>query len=712
MNTYIAIDKKKLNINYLNYISYLPFATLAFFIPNITFSNMINPFVAVYLSVLIGYKKKGYKFYISSFFIFLGIVINNFNHMLIKNLSTFLILICINYYFTKRKIRPTIFNKATISFICVMLSHLLLLYMYNLNYFYLVVTMFDASLAFLFTLFLFQGISILDIKKIQQLKRLSTNEIISLTLFLCLVLYGMRFNYVGYINIQLAFFTFLILFISFNFGSAYSTLISFIFVFSCGIITNSISFNFGYMLLLSSALSGIYKNKNKYFNVLLFLSGILIMYFYFLVYNIDVISFEYVITSFFISSTLFLLLPENVYSITHNSLNNIIYGDNTYSPNYSNVELIEGKFNQQLKTFNNLSNFFKTQHTTLKNANNITSDCKQCNNLNLKLIESNYLLHKQYDYLSSNILKIINTVSNKYDYKHSIEKRLSIVFKENGILVKSICVFLNNNGKYEVIIKKSSFSNYIKTNNIDALINEVLPVNMQLTTNSKEILHYIQHYKYNVLYSVASLKKSENTFSGDTFSILESNDGDVTLTLCDGMGSGELANKYSTLTIELFEDFINASFDKKTAIELVNSMLLIREDSEFFSSLDACTINKYNGLLTTYKVGASSTYILRNNQVEAIQSKTLPIGILNNIEVEINDMQLLSGDIVIMMTDGVIDSNYTVSDKESWLSNKLCNCKLKTPQSIANFLIEETKKQYRGYAQDDCTILVSKIWTN
>ncbi len=692
MNT-LVLQKKKINIKNLNYLFYIPIGLLSFFITNISVLKTINPFISIYLSILLG-NKNSYKFYIGSFFIILGILINNTSVILLKNIFIFFLMQLINIYLIKTKYTLNVFNRAVTSSVCLLISNLLLIYIYNLGSFYLVNSLFEASLAFILTLVMYKGVLILDTNKLSYLKKITVNEGLSLVLFITTILLGMQSYTIGSLNIQFIFFTFLILIVSNNFGSSQSILVSFIYVFVTGILINSDVKTYGYMILLSSVLAGV--SKKRYFNILGYGIGILIMYLYYFIYNISVIPINVVLTNFIIGGIIFYILPENFINFSYSAINK----SKDFKSDY-----IEFRIKEQLNLINKLRDIFKNQYLFLK-SNKLDEEIST-SSLNLRLVSANYLLYQQYNYFKDNMENLI--MKDKYEYKHSLERKIVEHLKENSFLIENISVFLNQKGVYEVYIKKHNFSMLTKSNIITNLLNEIMPITMILLEEKDNTLHFVEKYKFNIINSIATLKKGQNELSGDTFSILQSDVGEVTLTLCDGMGSGDIANKHSTLTIELFEDLINSKFDKKVAIDILNSMLLIREDGEFFSSLDCTTINKYTGVLKTYKLGASATYILRNNKIETITSKSLPIGILNNIEIDISDMQLEKGDIVIMMTDGVVDSNYSVKDKENYLSKKLINCSKKTPQGIANYLIEETKKQTQGEVLDDCTILVSKI---
>ena len=65
-----------------------------------------------------------------------------------------------------------------------------------------------------------------------------------------------------------------------------------------------------------------------------------------------------------------------------------------------------------------------------------------------------------------------------------------------------------------------------------------------------------------------------------------------------------------------------------------------------------------------------------------------------------------------MLTDGALDSNYLVVDKEKWFMDELMKASSRNPQRIAEILFEKVRKVSKNNLRDDTTILVGKIWGN
>lgn len=68
-----------------------------------------------------------------------------------------------------------------------------------------------------------------------------------------------------------------------------------------------------------------------------------------------------------------------------------------------------------------------------------------------------------------------------------------------------------------------------------------------------------------------------------------------------------------------------------------------------------------------------------------------------------------SGDIVVMVTDGIIDSKEDIEKKELWLKDLLENIDTDNPQRIADIIIGEALDNGYGIAKDDMTVIVAKV---
>ncbi|MCX7749362.1 MAG: SpoIIE family protein phosphatase, partial [Clostridia bacterium] len=220
----------------------------------------------------------------------------------------------------------------------------------------------------------------------------------------------------------------------------------------------------------------------------------------------------------------------------------------------------------------------------------------------------------------------------------------------------------------------------------------------------------IRDRAYRVTTGIARLSKYDGMVSGDNYTFMSTGDGKYILALSDGMGSGQKAATQSRATISLLEQFMESGFDKDIAVKLINSIFVLKSSDETFSTIDLSVIDLFSGEVEFVKIGAVSTFIKRDDSVDLIKSVSLPVGILSNVELELVHKKVKSGDFIIMMTDGVVDSFKGYEDAEGELRALINGIRSRNPQEIADLIMDEAYKNCNSVPIDDMTVLVAKIW--
>ena len=174
------------------------------------------------------------------------------------------------------------------------------------------------------------------------------------------------------------------------------------------------------------------------------------------------------------------------------------------------------------------------------------------------------------------------------------------------------------------------------------------------------------------------------------------------------MGSGKEAKESSTKAIRLLENLLLSGFDKNVSIDLINTAL-INQNTEIFATLDIAIIDLYMGTIEFIKSGACPTYIKNNKKVQIIKSNSLPAGIVNESDVETFDKDIEAGDIMLMCTDGILDSNIEYKNKELWIKYMLEDIETNNTQKIADIILNEAIDNNYGLPKDDMSIVVCKF---
>lgn len=215
--------------------------------------------------------------------------------------------------------------------------------------------------------------------------------------------------------------------------------------------------------------------------------------------------------------------------------------------------------------------------------------------------------------------------------------------------------------------------------------------------------------QYEVTTGVAVAAKGGGLISGDAYTMMELGKGKYALAISDGMGNGIRAREESMETLRLLEQILQTGISEEVAIKSINSILALRTTDEIFATLDLAMINLHNATLSCLKIGSSPSYIKRGNEIIALEGNNLPIGIIEQVELDTVRDTLKSGDLLIMMSDGVFDGPKVVKNSELWLRRRIRHLKTDNPQEIADLLLEEVIRGELGTIRDDMTVVVAKI---
>ena len=297
----------------------------------------------------------------------------------------------------------------------------------------------------------------------------------------------------------------------------------------------------------------------------------------------------------------------------------------------------------------------------------------------------------------------------------------SVVFdNERGEMVKEELLFRNIFAE-DCLITKTTQNEYVvsvlvprgdaKNQRIEKVVSQVCGHKMivdeivDADTKGYAIVSVRSAPKYSILFGMAGVTKGVNQTSGDNFSFLRVTNEKTLMALCDGMGAGERAARASTLALSLVENFYKAGFPDEIIMYSVNQLLTFT-GQDIFSALDMCVFDLATGDVDFIKVGAADGFIKRGREVEVVEAGSLPLGILDDIEPKITKAMLSAGDMVVLVSDGILD---VFGGEKVALAGFINNLDVTNPQQLADQLIAEVTSLSDGYPADDCTVTVAQL---
>ncbi|MEN6348249.1 MAG: stage II sporulation protein E [Syntrophomonas sp.] len=212
----------------------------------------------------------------------------------------------------------------------------------------------------------------------------------------------------------------------------------------------------------------------------------------------------------------------------------------------------------------------------------------------------------------------------------------------------------------------------------------------------------LRTFSYKVLTGAVQVGKEE--VCGDSFTIASLKEGKELIALSDGMGVGEKASGESQATVRLLELLLNSGFDREVALNTINSVLLLRSDTEVFATLDMVMIDLYNAQVDFIKVGSAPSFIRRGAKIGAVVSNSLPIGIMDNIDVVSEKRSLYPRDMLVMVSDGVMEASRKIGG-EQWIPELLASAAENDPQRLAEMIINRALGMCKGKPADDMTVI-------
>ena len=360
------------------------------------------------------------------------------------------------------------------------------------------------------------------------------------------------------------------------------------------------------------------------------------------------------------------------------------------------------------------------KYALVKNLEDIMNIYMVNETLKSRLGEGRKILSNHINNMSVTISEIVDEFGNELHLCTDVEKSIKKSLLKYGINFGSLICYNDKNGRIKIKMQMENCmgaQTCIKT--VLPIISETIGKNMSIGSegcniNSKNNMCEIvieEAPKYHINSHVAVATKEGEKFTGDSYSYGRTKDGNYITVISDGMGSGPEAGLESKVSVEIIEKFMEVGFDEKIAIDAVNAIMSIKfSEDEKFSTLDMNKIDLYTGNAKFMKVGAIESFIKRGNKVEVINSNTLPFGVLEEPDVDTVEKQVGNGDVIVSISDGILDVKNDGSFDTTWLIEFLKSTKYRQPKDLSIAILEKAKELSGGKAKDDMTVVVSKVF--
>jgi len=319
---------------------------------------------------------------------------------------------------------------------------------------------------------------------------------------------------------------------------------------------------------------------------------------------------------------------------------------------------------------------------------------------NIRLRESRMAVCQQYGQLSALLDRACAELSRELLPDLPNARRLHQHLAAQGLELECE-VFRDEYGRLHAHIRGDGWREIARTEQLERL-EQTLGVPLRAEAAEDELI-LVQLEPLMAVAGIAARKKDGEPVCGDAGTYFKREDGTLYVLLCDGMGSGPLANRESSLAVRLLEQFLSAGVDTQHALVTLNSALALRgEEQGGFTTVDLLQVDLFTGAGSIYKLGAAPTYIRRGESVRKITGVSLPAGLQGSepTRPDCTQLHLEPGDCVLMVSDGVAGTG-----EDDWVRRRLLDFHGDSPKELARSLITDSPEG----ATDDRTALVIKI---
>ena len=345
-------------------------------------------------------------------------------------------------------------------------------------------------------------------------------------------------------------------------------------------------------------------------------------------------------------------------------------------------------------SFNKMYNVYKVE----KIWQNKINDCRQ-------------LVLSQLEGVVKSVERISEEINLSYDMP--AERELSVRLDEEKIDFENIDFLMGKDEDFTVDITLSASRISPKE---EATIISVLKELTGTDTSKIRENHCVEGLKvtfkptrkYIVTVGTSMVPKAGEKVSGDSTVLCENAKGEIVAALSDAMGAGIASSKESEDAMALLKNFMNAGIESSTAVELINSALLLRSSPDIFVTMDMCVVNPMDGNAMIIKSGASPGYIKNSCGVSVVRGNSLPFGTLReHDDISTDIFNVGKNALVIMVSDGI--SEIFATQDSDILKGIIEVTDTTNPQIMASVIMKQALKQCDNKPKDDMTVMVVNI---
>jgi serine phosphatase RsbU (regulator of sigma subunit) len=211
--------------------------------------------------------------------------------------------------------------------------------------------------------------------------------------------------------------------------------------------------------------------------------------------------------------------------------------------------------------------------------------------------------------------------------------------------------------------------------------------------------------------AVAKVNKYATSESGDTLEVIERPNGGLSVVLADGQTSGRGAKAVSQMVVRKVIGLLAEGVRDGAAARAASDALFTDKQGKVICTLNIASIDLHSGTIVLTRNNPSPMFICRDNQIDRIDSESIPLGTSRDVRPSITEMEIEPGLIIVIYTDGLVHAGerrgLPMDTKE--ILHSLIEDQEPSPQEIADTLLAHAVMLDDNRPADDISVVVLKV---
>lgn len=323
-----------------------------------------------------------------------------------------------------------------------------------------------------------------------------------------------------------------------------------------------------------------------------------------------------------------------------------------------------------------------------------------------RIEEVRSVVSDQFDGISQMLKDLSIDFRNDEQFDNTVAQNAAAALKNLDIRVGEAAATIDKFGRMKLEFKlKKSPETVINKLQVMRLLSVVCEKDFDVPTVSEvggeTFIVLNEKANISVDIGVEQISANDSVMCGDAYKYFLDGRGHFVMVLSDGMGTGGRAAVDGAMASGLMARLLKAGFGFDCSLRILNSSMLFKSTDESLATVDIASIDLFTGETKLFKAGAAPTIIRRSGKTGKAESTSLPAGILREIGFDKATVKCRTGDIVVMMSDGVSACG------TDWLRAEIEAFRDGTAQELSTHLCNCAKRRRNDNHTDDITVMAA-----